>query len=779
MRIPAIALALLAVACSHVKLPPGDPALLSPGETRIANLRQLTHGGTNAEAYWSFDGEQLSFQHKAAPGGAPACDRIYSMRADGSAVHPVSNGEGRTTCAFFYPDGSRILYSSTMGAGPECPPAPDLSHGYVWPVYNSYQIYASRPDGSDPIALEPGAPRSYNAEATFCHDGSVVFTSDRDGDLELYTAKLEKLGILEDVKRVTNSVGYDGGAVFSPDCKQLVWRASRPRAGEEFSEYKHLLKKHLVKPTELELWIGDADGSHARQLTRIGAASFAPAFTPDGKHVVFASNPRDPHGRSFDLYTIAVNGTRLERVTFSGLFDSFPMFSPDGRYLAFSSNRHGSEPHETNVFVADWVAHPDEPLGLDATDAADRYQALVERLASPELEGRKPGTPGMARAEDIVAGRFAQTGLAPLSDAFAGAIPADGFKQEVKIRDPANGELSTSHNVVGTLGHCGAGAKPVVVGAHLDHLGRGGSESLEPSARGIHFGADDNASGVAAVLEAARVIGATSPRECFLFAAFTGEEIGVAGSSFLAKALTAAKIHPKAMLNMDMVGRLENNRVIVYGTDSAREWKSLVEAECADHRLSCPGGGDGYGPSDHMSFFIEKSPVLHFFTGPHADYHRVTDTADKVNATGGVQVAELVAALALRAARTKLHFVAASSKPSMGVVSGREKRGNGAYLGTIPDYASLTSPHGPSGGGEPGGGVKLAGTRQGSPAEKAGVVAGDVLLAISDAKGSHPIATLEGFMGVLLELHPGDAVKLVVQRGDKRLELDATVGKRD
>lgn len=356
------------LACSHS--PPNssatasatndDSKLLFPGETHFSGIRQLTHGGTNAEAYWSFDGKWLSFQHKGqdnAP-NEPKCDQIYTMRSDGTDRHLISGDKGRTTCAFYFPDNSRILYSSTFASDLKCPANPDMSRGYVWPIYNTYQFYSARTDGSDVIPLEPGAPRAYNAEMTACHDGSVIFTSDRDGDLELYRAHLDPMGTIGDIKRLTSIEGYDGGAAFSPDCKKIVWRASRPKPGKELNDYRSLLKAHLVRPTQLEIWVADADGSNAHQVTHVHAASFAPYFTPDGKRIIFASNPRDPHGRKFDLYLTNLDGTGLERVTYSETFDSFPMFSPDGKKIAFSSNRNAKNPHETNVFVADWIEYP-------------------------------------------------------------------------------------------------------------------------------------------------------------------------------------------------------------------------------------------------------------------------------------------------------------------------------------------------------------------------------------------------------------------------------------
>ncbi len=271
------------------------------------------------------------------------------MAADGSRPRMVSTGLGRTTCGYFFPDGSRILYSSTHLASPACPPRPDLSKGYVWAL-DDFQLFTARPDGSDLRPLAP-APGTYNAEATISADGWIVFTSTRDGDLDLYKMRLDGSGLV----RLTRTPGYDGGAFFSHDGRRIVYRASRPRTPQELAEYRALLAQKQVRPTVLEIWVMDADGSNARQVTSLGAASFAPFFLPDDRRIIFASNVGDPRGRNFDLYVVNDDGRGLERITWNDTFDGFPMFSPDGRRLVFASNRHGSRPGETNVFVADWV----------------------------------------------------------------------------------------------------------------------------------------------------------------------------------------------------------------------------------------------------------------------------------------------------------------------------------------------------------------------------------------------------------------------------------------
>lgn len=326
--------------------------LEAAGETRLAEIRQLTFGGENAEAYWSPDGTELIFQARGGDTGYE-CDQIFRIPIDGSAEPQlVSTGTGRTTCAYFlYPHGDRIVYASTHGKGGKaCPPDPDRSQGYVWPLYPEFEIYSAQSDGSDLVALTDN--EAYDAEATVCPlDGSIVFTSDRDGDLELYRMSADG----SNVKRLTDTPGYDGGAFFSADCSRIVWRASRPAEGDELDDYRRLLAQHLVRPNKLEVFVANADGSEPRQVTDLGVASFAPFFHPSGETILFSSNYGSPNGREFEIWAIDVDGSSLEQITFSPDFDGFPMFSPDGSLLAFASNRNQSTRGETNVFVARWI----------------------------------------------------------------------------------------------------------------------------------------------------------------------------------------------------------------------------------------------------------------------------------------------------------------------------------------------------------------------------------------------------------------------------------------
>ncbi len=314
-------------------------------EKHLKDIRQLTFGGENAEAYWSPDSKRLIYQAHAAEN---ACDQQYVMDLATGETKLVSSGKGRTTCGYFsYPKADRILYASTEGTSPECPPPADRSKGYVWPVYPSYEIYEQTATGLHVLAPSPG----YDAEATWCHQGGkIIFTSMRDGDLDLY--EMDEQGNV--TRRLTNTPGYDGGAFYSADCKEIVWRADHP-TGAALDEYRALLKQNLVKPTLMELFVANADGSNARQITSNGAANFCPYFTPDGKGIIFASNLGDPQRREFDLYIVPKTGGDPERITFAPGFDGFPVFSPDGRWLVWASNRANPTGYVTNLFVARWV----------------------------------------------------------------------------------------------------------------------------------------------------------------------------------------------------------------------------------------------------------------------------------------------------------------------------------------------------------------------------------------------------------------------------------------
>jgi Tol biopolymer transport system component len=921
---------LMLVSCATVTPPPvvppprPPPPVVLPEEVHLSALRQLTFEGENAEAYWRFDGKGLSLQARGVNDG---CDRIQALTLDGkgeASVQQVSSGAGATTCAHWFPEGDALLYASTHLGGPACPPKPDMSLGYVWALTDSYDIFRAQVTPGAPLPVKDDQltrltdTKGYDAEGTVCgKDGSIVFTSVRDGDLELY--RMDQDG--RNVKRLTFTPGYDGGAFFNKDCTKLVWRASRPKPGKDLEDYQRLLAQGLVRPSKLELYVANADGSDARQVTYLNAASFAPFWFPGRERILFSSNAGDPKGREFDLWAINADGTDLERITFTRGFDGFPMFSPDGTTLAFSSNRMTAEgKNDTNLFLATWVDSPSKPQA----GPAERVRDDVAFLAAPEREGRGLGTKGLEAAVDFVEARFQSLGL-------EGAAPDGSFRHRVEVPTAVTRGPKTALRLAGKpvpegdfspLGFSGQGkvdgplvlvgygledadlglddfkgvdlknkvalvrrfapehpklvtpeaqrragdlrkkvflakskgAKAVlvvdapmtsapggekrepvmeaplpalrldslqdaglpvlavkravlapflsmlekkqpvavslsvelvierslavnvvarrkgaqpggaaIIGAHLDHLGFGGANSLAPDSKAPHLGADDNASGVAALLEVARAVSAAAeplPRDV-IFVAFSAEEAGVLGSSALVAAKPAWLEGAWAMLNMDMVGRLRMNELSVLGAESAPEWKALITAACQGARVSCAASGDGYGPSDHISFYSAGLPVLHFFTGAHGDYHKPSDSPDKLNAAGAAKVAEVVASL-VRASKDVALTYTKFPAPVRG-----DARSFNASLGTVPNY----------GGGVPGvKGVLLDDVRPGGGADKAGMRRGDVILKL----GRYDVGSVEDLMFVLTQAKPGETVKGVVLRDGQRVELEVTFqeGKR-
>ena len=341
----------LALACSPEtdSTPDADaqPNVLLPGEGHLRNAKQLTFGGENAEAYFSADDRYLILQ---STHGEYQCDQIFTIPATGGEMELVSTGNGRTTCAYFFPAGDKIIYSSTHLHDASCPPPPDYSQGYVWALFPSYDVFAADRDGGSMVQLTD--TWRYDAEATVSRDGErIVFTSLRDGDLDIYTMDADG----SNVKKLTDELGYDGGPFFSYDGSKIVYRAYHPQTAEEEADYLRLLAQDMIRPSQLDIFVMDADGSNKRQLTDNGAANFAPYFFPEGQRIIFVSNMHDPGGRNFDLYMINVDGSGLERVTQHEEFDGFPMFNSDGSKLAWASNRFNADPGDTNIFIADWA----------------------------------------------------------------------------------------------------------------------------------------------------------------------------------------------------------------------------------------------------------------------------------------------------------------------------------------------------------------------------------------------------------------------------------------
>ncbi|HEY5951491.1 MAG TPA: M28 family peptidase [Kofleriaceae bacterium] len=893
--------------------------LALPGESHLKNVRQLTFGGDNAEAYWSFGGDRLIFQTNHAP---YKCDQIEIMPTTGGPGKLVSTGKGRTTCSYFLKGDKEIIYASTHETSPECPTPPDMSKGYLWGLFE-YDIYKANPDGSNLVKLTdtPG----YDAEATVCpKDGSIIFTSMRSGDLELW--RMDADG--KNLRQLTNLPGYDGGAFFSADCSKIVWRSSRPQ-GKDLDAYKELLAQKLVKPTKMDIWVANSDGTEARQVTYLAGASFAPYFFPDGKRILFSSNFVNPRGPEFDIYAINIDGTNLERITAAPGFDGFPVFSPDGKTLSFSSNRRDvngdkyrvtgttAGPNDTNVFLADWVDGP-ATAPIAETDSANRFAKSVAYLAADEREGRGIGTKGLRDAADMVQQQFQAAGADPgfttgwrqtfevtteVKRGAATAVQLDGkplgaedftplpysasktvkapivfvgygiVDGETKLDDykgknvkgkivlvnrftPTDKQLgpttaarlgdlrfkafiargkgaagmivvdngdpsqeeaalpslatdgmadlvtggadagipivvlkrkagevlykkgahsaqlvvavepvrTPTDNVVGVIRAGSANKLPgvVVIGAHLDHLGMGGgATALDPKVNAVHNGADDNASGVGGLIEVATALGkrkAELQRDVYVVA-FSGEEEGDLGSAFFVRN-PPTKDAIVAMLNMDMVGRMRNNSLHVNGGESAKEWNALVEPACANARVSCTIGGSGYGPSDHMAFYVAGIPVLFFFTGNHLDYHTATDDADKINAAGGARVAMIVSEVAVATANRKDLLTYVKSSPQ---TMGGDVRRVGASLGTVPSYSE--DPNAPPG-------MVLSDVVPDGPAQKAGLKGGDRIIQI----GTIEIRSVNDLMFVLQTAKPGTDVKITFVRDGKHQTVTATYG---
>lgn len=387
--------------------------------------------------------------------------------------------------------------------------------------------------------------------------------------------------------------------------------------------------------------------------------------------------------------------------------------------------------------------------------------SAVRFLADDALGGRLAGSSDERCAGDFIAAEFARLGLVPAGD-------DDTFFQSLSLQSAINPHApgGTGRNVVARL----EGADPtlsrevVVIGAHYDHLGDGtGAGSLAPGTRATHNGADDNASGVAAMLAAAdQLAHGTRPARTIVFAAFTGEESGLLGSAHFTREWSEADGRMVGMINLDMVGRLGAGPLIVYGVDTAEEWMALLEPAAAAAGITLATRGEGYGPSDHTSFYLRDVPVLHFFTNTHGDYHKPTDDWQAIDAAGLGRVADLVVtmagAVAGRPAALTLRR-GAGEPPRQNAEVGS---GYGAYLGSVPDFTPVER------------GVKLSGVTAGAPADAAGIRAGDIVIGI----GAHEVADLQAMTDALRALKPGDQVDVRVLRGTETLTLRVTLGSR-
>ena len=716
-------------------------------ESNLQNIRKLTFGGDNAEAYFSPDGSKLTMQVTNPKIGA-ACDQIFTLDLNQNNFSPqslqlVSTGKGRTTCSYFMPDGQHILYASTHEANPSCPAPPKARADgkYVWAVYSDFDIYLADLKGNivKRLTNSPG----YDAEAVVSPDGKkIAFTSVRSGDLEIWMMNIDGT----DLRQITNQLGYDGGCFFSHDSKKLVFRASRPKTQKDIDDYTSLLKEGLVTPTQMEIYTCNIDGSDLKQITHLGKANWAPFFHPSDKKIIFSSNHHSKRGYDFQLYMIDTDGENLRQITFQSEFNAFPMFSPDGKKLAFSSNRQQDAPRETNVFIADWVE----------TDPAElvsytNLKSHIDYLASDKLKGRLAGSKGEKKAAKYISKNFKKYGLKPLE----GNKYTQPFSYQIQTnaKDPNSTKTKVeANNVIGFLDN---GAKnTILIGGHYDHLGLNEHHnSTKPNSDGeIHNGADDNASGVAAVMELARIYATNRTTEPtnFIFACFSGEEDGLMGSKHLAENIK--KTHPNLnlMVNMDMIGRLDSmNSLTVGGIGTSPLFGPLIEKnKPAGYQITIDSSG--VGPTDHTSFYLKDIPVLNFFTGTHHDYHKPSDDAHLINIRGVHHITEYIQRVVNSlAAEPTIPFTKTANKTS------RTAPKYKVTLGIMPDYQDY------------GDGLHIAGVMDGRTAHNAGIKDGDIITKI----GKCPIKEVYSYMDCLATFNAGDETTVDLLRDGKKLTV--------
>ncbi|MEM0542748.1 M20/M25/M40 family metallo-hydrolase [Flavobacterium sp. j3] len=713
-------------------------------EKHLKNIQKLTNGGDNAEAYFSPNSKLLTLQVSNPKANIP-CDQIYlydlqNKTYSSDNLKLISTGKGRTTCSYFMPDGKHILYASTHAASSECPAPPKSKDGkYLWAVYPEFDIYMADLNGKivKQLTNSPG----YDAEAVVSPDGKkIAFTSSRSGDLELWTMDIDGTNL----KQITNGLGYDGGSFFSHDSKKLVFRSSRPKTEKEIADYKALLNENVVAPTEMEIYTCNVDGTNLKQITNLGKANWAPFFHPSDKKIIFSSNHHSTRGYDFQLYMIDSNGENLEQITYESEFNAFPMFSPDGKKLVFSSNRQQSAARETNVFIADWI-------DTDATEIAKtaNLKKNISFLASDDLKGRLTGSKEETVAANYLVKQFKSLNLKP----YDGASYIQDFSYKVKLNPhdtiANSGVNNTGKNVIAFLDN--KANKTIVIGAHYDHLGLNehNNSSKVNSVGDIHNGADDNASGVSGILELARMYSQNKTIENvnYIFALFSGEEDGLIGSKHMAETLKNKYPNVISMINMDMIGRLNDKKELtVGGIGTSPEFKNLVEKnKPAGFNLTLDESG--IGPSDHTSFYLKDIPVLFFFTGTHTDYHKPSDDEDKINYTGTKNIVDYVFRVCNSIANLdKVEFVKTKSNTTK---KGAKYK---VSLGIMPDYTDT------------GDGLHVDGVTDDRPAQKAGIEAGDVIIKI----GTCEIKEVYGYMECLAKLNSGDEVPVTFIRNGER-----------
>lgn len=715
----------------------GFTTIISAQEKHLKNIQKLTFGGDNAEAYFSPDGSKLTLQVTNPKIGAQ-CDQIYMLdlqnkKGNVEDLQLISTGKGRTTCSFFMPDGKHIIYASTHENSAECPPkpAPRTDGKYLWPLYPEFEIFVS--DLSGKITKKLTDSPGYDAEAVVSPDGKyIVFTSTRTGDLELWRMDIDGKNLLQ----LTDGLGYDGGAFFSHDSKKLVFRSSRPKTEQEKKEYKELLSQNLVAPTNMEIYTVDIDGNNLKQVTSLGKANWAPYFHPSDKKIIFASNHHSTRGYDFQLYMIDTDGKNLKQITYESEFNAFPMFSKDGKKLVFASNRQGEKAHETNVFIADWV-EGDESENVSEINLKN----AISYLASDDLQGRLAGSEGEKKAADFLAKQLTKNGVK------SKIVPFD-YSYKMNPHDDQSSVKINGRNVIGYLDN--KAEKTIIIGAHYDHLGfnEHNNSTLMNSHGQIHNGADDNASGTAVVLEMARMFSKNKKKEKanYVFAFFSGEEDGLMGSKNFAETVKNNYPNVTAMINLDMVGRLNKDKdLTVGGVGTSPIFGELIKKfKPAGFNLAIDSSG--VGPSDHTSFYLKDIPVLFLFTGTHQDYHKPSDDTDKINFAGVKNITNYVFGIADYLAEipsvpfTKTKIQQSKAVPKYKVT-----------LGIMPSYADTKD------------GLHIDGVSENRPAANAGIQAGDILKKI----GNCEVKEVYTYMECLAKVKSGEELPVVVVREGK------------
>jgi len=756
----------------------------------LSHTRQLVfEGKRSGEGYFSADGTRMIFQSERTPDNP--FYQIYVMDLTTGDVERVSPGHGKTTCAWLHPGNNRLLFASTQD-DPEALAkqkaeldfrASGKSRRYSWDYDPAYDIFEH--DGVTGDYKNLTQTTGYDAEGSYSPDGEwIVFASNRRAYedkltsdaaerlkrdpsffMDIYLMKADG----SEVKRLTQSPGYDGGPFFSPDGERIVWRRFSPDGATA------------------EVYTMNRDGGGEKKITDLGVMSWAPFYHPSGDYLVFTNNAQGFD--NFELYIVDAQGAHAPvRVTHTAGFDGLPVFSPDGKKLSWTSSRTTDK--SAQIFIADWndgaarealglttpqaayaAAHP-LPGTTAAIDVLD-LKSHVVALASDDMEGRLTGTLGERRAADYLARAFERLGLTPIGDD-GGYLQAFDFVRGLRKDSPAksNQVKATGYNVLGLLDTGAPKDAPwVVIGAHYDHLGHGedgGSRARAEEAGKIHYGADDNASGVAALLEIAewladqKAAGKLEAKRNILFAAWSGEELGLLGSTHFVKGLeksagTAGDLSGRiaAYLNMDMVGRVRDS-LYLQGAGSSGVWTGEIEKRNVPVGLPVKLAQDAYLPTDTTGFYARKVPVLSAFSGVHDDYATPRDTAEKLNYEGLRKVAQLIGGIGrgLALSETTPGYIA-QEKPKDSPSRSQSK----IYLGTIPEYGA---------GGDTG--VPLSGAQKGSPAEKAGVQPGDVLVGLAGKE----IKTIYDFVGLLDGLKAGEAVEMVVLRGGKKTKLTVT-----